>query len=237
MGCNFTKPNEINILCFGASQTSGYYIGEYYINQRTKMPSRIYHSPYSITLQKQLRYYFKKNNINKYIPCVYSNGKDGQRALNMKDRLIKCLNERKYKLVILQCGGNDMAYSKDYRQISKSIIDLHKICHKKYISTMIITISDAKKSNIFINTLRNNINKQLSLFYLNCKQLNDKNDNSIDYQIFFWDFYKDIPYHKMDDELRKKYWNDGLHLTPKGYEYLAECIYKNIENCIQNNVE
>jgi lysophospholipase L1-like esterase len=38
---------------------------------------------------------------------------------------------------------------------------------------------------------------------------------------FAFDLNKAIPYHSLTDDERKRYWDDGLHLTPAGYDWMG----------------
>lgn len=39
-----------------------------------------------------------------------------------------------------------------------------------------------------------------------------------------FDLKTHIPYHSLSDEERDKYWDDGLHLTPAGYDWMGAHI-------------
>jgi len=38
---------------------------------------------------------------------------------------------------------------------------------------------------------------------------------------FPFDLKSAIPYHSLSDAERRKYWNDGIHLTPAGYDWMG----------------
>ena len=216
-----SQKKRFNILCFGDSLTSGYYIGEYYINSESGYPTKIYHSPYASTLQEIIH---EKMTTNMH---VYHDGKDGDLAAHMPARLTKCLNSRTYHLVIIIAGTNDLCYPQ-YTQdnISSNIIQLHKICHHRNIPTVISSIPEAKlQDNAFIER-RNAVNKNIFNYYA-------KNTSNM----IQFDYNKLIPYHSMTKNDQQLYWNDGLHLTPKGYQYLANNIYNSIKDFLNTKLE
>lgn len=220
--------NELNILCFGDSLTAGYYRGEYYYNKQYKVQTNIHHSPYANTLQELIS---KNIKSNKSKIKVYEDGLDGDRAENMPQRLKNNLKVRDYDLVLIIAGTNDLAFEKySENDIIKNIKILHEICHNKNIPTMISTIPQTEYYEDSYVKRRNNVNNGLNIFY---KEIIKNNK----IKCIYFDFNKKLPFHEMKKNDQKLYWGkDGLHLTPKGYQFLASLIFETIKPFLIQNI-
>jgi lysophospholipase L1-like esterase len=42
--------------------------------------------------------------------------------------------------------------------------------------------------------------------------------------VFTFDLHAQIPYHALDEQEKREIWDDGLHLTSKGYERLGKLV-------------
>lgn len=58
-------------------------------------------------------------------------------------------------------------------------------------------------------------------------------DGIVDDDRYTYDLHAMIPYHSMDEAERKEIWDDGLHLTPKGYERMGELIGERLAELIK----
>ena len=59
----------------------------------------------------------------------------------------------------------------------------------------------------------------------------------IDGDVYVFDLYEKIKYHDMSEEDRHEYWDDGLHLTAKGYKMMGEMVGKRVMEfvCLSEN--
>jgi lysophospholipase L1-like esterase len=42
--------------------------------------------------------------------------------------------------------------------------------------------------------------------------------------VFTFDLHAKIPYHALNEQEKREIWDDGLHLTSKGYERLGQLV-------------
>ncbi|KAG5926826.1 hypothetical protein E4U42_002932 [Claviceps africana] len=73
-----------------------------------------------------------------------------------------------------------------------------------------LTVPDAKPILAWVVEDRNQINELIR----NHKQRN----------FYTFDLYSKIPYHSLSEQDRERYWDDGLHLTAQGYDWMGEHI-------------
>ena len=174
----------------------------------------------SSTLEKLILENFK---IDKQQLNVISEGVSGQCAVNMIQRLDKCLNTNKkikYDLVLILAGTNDIALVKDIQKIINSIIEMHEMCNNNGIKSLLMTIPECEKQNDQVIQKRNKINEAI-------KEYATKNDIEI------FDLYEKFKFHSLDDKDKELYWNDGLHFTPKGYQHLGQMLYESLTPLLQ----
>ena len=206
----------INIFCFGDSLTYGTYNNNFFDK-----------APYSKTLYKLIKSYLNDNgNLNdKYKLSIKTRGIPGLCAMDMKDKLNKYLLKHKngeynIDLMIILGGTNDIGQGYyENKQIISSIIDLHKSCHSTGISkTLLITIPQCKNQTTQLVKIRDEINTKLIQFH-------QENQN----KVLLFDMNKEIPYSD-----NNKIWSqDGLHLSPLGYEKMANCIFNILQPWIK----
>jgi lysophospholipase L1-like esterase len=197
---NIMESNILNrkILALGDSLTKGYYFNG------TK-----YH-PFSLKMNEL----FHNSNID----CeVIPSGVNGETSESMKNR-IKEFDLNIYELVIVFSGTNDLAYSISAEIIVQNILDIHDYINqigKKSIHVSLLENKCDKLYN-FYSEKRRNVN---SLMKTKLKE--NKNVSICDLDSLF-------VYSKLSKEELKLYWDDALHLSPKGYDYLGEIFYKMI---------
>ena len=191
-----TKP--VKIACIGDSLTEGYHIF-----------GRAFH-PYSIKLQQLLD--------AQYGPSKFVTRNFGISGETTDQILHRMKHEQELDMLecevwIILAGTNDLGGRDDVR-ITKNLQRMHEIAKTNKKTTLALTIPQHRLDSQFewLPKIRNTVNQNLVDF---CRQ------NSI----AVVDFEKLIPYGAMSDEDRSKYWDDGLHLKPAGYNRLAEIIW------------
>ena len=182
---NKNKSKKLRILCFGDSFTQGCLGFTDSICE-----------PYGKTLSELIENKLGLNN-NEY--RVDIKGIDGECSSEMIYRLPGLLKKRKYNLVIILAGTNDIRTCKANKSVIQSIIHLHNSVlnntyNKMDASTVLITIPDMEMKQLgsknFVKD-RNEINKSLINYYNNkCMELSDNKNKCI----MLLDLYNAIPW-------------------------------------------
>ncbi|KAL9967336.1 hypothetical protein ACROYT_G025540 [Oculina patagonica] len=213
-----SDPYSRNILCFGDSLTSGYF-----------NHGRSFH-PYSQRLSQllnadgRLKYYVK------------TSGKVREMAHgSMARRLPQVLgNSSRFDWVIILGGTNDVAHVKNFGdddsfmnqlinvwkpRIVRDIEVLHEIAHKYGARTVLLTIPEsayeAWPNYKTLWVMRKKLNEDLR-DYARRSQGN----------VVLCDLATQLPRHSLSPQAQAILWNDHLHLTPYGYDKMAEIVYK-----------
>ena len=215
----------MTIIAFGDSLTEGLY------NWPT---SRKFH-PYTKKLTKLYKEMY--HNIN-----VINAGKSGERTRTMRQRLSNILQENVWQnsLVLILAGTNDyidmMKETKDIRvkspylqvetnKIFENIWDLHLLCHEFNISTGVISIPAVRLETFYeergYSILRNVLNNKL-------KRYAEMDAN----KTIFVDLSSYLTLHNST-----LLWDDGVHLTPYGYDNMAEVIHNCTKEFIKNLIK
>ena len=213
------------ILAIGDSLT----VGLYDISEVQKS------HPYTILLERLL----SNDSGIKHFYSVVNAGINGQRAKQIKKRLIKHLSEEfLFDLVIILAGTNDyldiLRNSKSRKQnfeqhnlicyeLANQILSLHTLCHSHSVKTALLTIPEVKNERFNGSHFRRNkvcreiINAKLEQF----TEQHSKNTILVDLADFV---------SKVSDNVKesKTFWADGVHFTPIGYDKMAEFVYASI---------
>lgn len=218
-------PYAKHILCFGDSLTNGYY-----------NHGRNYH-PYSIKL-KQL---MNSNSQTRY--DILTSGKTGEMAHeSMNHRLPQVLgNSSRFDWAIILAGTNDVAHVKNFGdddsfmnqlisiwapKIFKDIINLHEDAYRYGSRTVLLTIPESAYESWpqfkVLWIMRKRINQQLRQFAAQSQG-----------RTILCDLAVQIPRHSLSPQLQKLFWSDHLHLTPLGYDKMAEVVYKCLKPYLQ----
>lgn len=213
-----SDPYSENILCFGDSLTSGFY-----------NHGRNFH-PYSQRLSQLLN----SDGRRKYY--VKTSGEVGEMAHgSMARRLPQVLgNSSRFDWVIILGGTNDVAHVKNFGdddsfmtqlinvwqpRIVRDIEILHEIAHKYGARTVLLTIPEtayeAWPSYKTLWVMRSRLNEDLRN-YARRSQGN----------VVLCDLAAKVPRHSIPPQTEALLWNDHLHLTPYGYDKMAEIVYQ-----------
>ncbi|OAA48767.1 Esterase, SGNH hydrolase-type [Metarhizium rileyi] len=185
-------PKTLSILCFGDSLTSGYYA----------MGLESY--PYSLALAAKIQDALPDTKLQ-----VYTNGKPGDVASfqPFRQRLQAECDKRHHDWVIILGGTNDLAYRVPPEDMYNSFQLNWDIPLAKGSKVLALTIPECKAQPAWAVQDRCEINSLI---------LKHKEHN---YHAF--DLHAKLPYHSLSMEDREKYWDDGLHLTDKGYDWMG----------------
>ena len=213
-----SDPYSRNILCFGDSLTSGYYNHGKNFHPYSQRLSQLLNS------DGRLRYYVK------------TSGKVREMAHgSMARRLPQVLgNSSRFDWVIILGGTNDVAHVKNFGdddsfmnqlisiwkpRIVRDIEVLHEISHKYGARTVMLTIPEtayeAWPNFKTLWVMRRRLNQDLREYARRSQ------GNTV-----LCDLALKLPRHSISPQAQALLWNDHLHLTPFGYDKMAEIIYQ-----------
>lgn len=146
--------------------------------------------------------------------------------------LLSSSGKVKYSWVIILAGTNDIVHNshshnrRTWDTALEHIIDLHISSHRFGAKTMAVTIPemDCEESDRppckRTRLERNYINEKL-------RHYAKTNDFTI-----LCDLAKKFPRYSLSNKERKRFWEEGLHMRPAGYEKMAKIIYKDLSEHI-----
>lgn len=205
------EQKPLRILALGDSLTAGYY--KY---------GRAYH-PYST----HLKYLFESANISVKID---EQGVSGERVVpTMVNRLRNLLkSDAFYDWIIILGGTNDLgsgvSAEKIFQEGLKPMYDMCLNYTQKKIKLATMTVIEAAFASPThkIYKDRQELNAMIRDYVA---KINDQD------QVCLVDLDKGIPYHSIsNDEERQRIWDDGLHLTPAGYDRMATLVFDAIKS-------
>ncbi|OAQ81905.1 GDSL-like Lipase/Acylhydrolase [Purpureocillium lilacinum] len=183
----------LRILCFGDSLTQGFYSGGFGEH------------PYAIGMAARLRAAIPDRDI-----CVDTSGVPGDVVLHepFHERLKKACDFIQYDWVIMLGGTNDLAY---YSETPLRILDALRaawaIPMSRGIKVLALTVPESATRVRQVITARRELNKAI---------LAHTEPN-----FYTMDLHDKIPYHSLSPEECERYWDDGLHLTDVGYDWMG----------------
>jgi len=193
---NSSNNNKRYVLAFGDSLTEGFY------NWGMKF------HPYSNKLKDLLDmegFY----GIDQF-------GISGETTRSMVSRLKELFDSSQYKysFVIILGGTNDLGEKKPDKIVA-NLKSLYTQCIDHGALPIAVTIPEMSQELQlkWLTPCRNTVNEQLKAF---CTEKN----------IPVVDLATKIPYASLSDSDRKKYWDDGIHFTPAGYDKFATIIHE-----------
>ena len=207
--------SPLRILALGDSLTAGY------------ARFGLVHHPYSVKLHSL----FSASNI----PVIIDQrGVSGERVVpSMVRRLENFLKQSTYDWVIILGGTNDLGWGGNADQIFNQGLKLmyDMVLQSTNNKTKLAAMTVFERSRISPSSAddqeRQMLNKMISNYVANYP------DQS---RICLIDLDKLIPYHSMTDtDQRDSIWDDGLHLTPAGYDQMGSFIYQEIYQKLQKD--
>ena len=211
MSIHESRARTFNFLAIGDSLTAGYY--NY---------GRAFH-PYSTLLGSLL------DTINVHA-LIDEKGVSGELVVpTMANRLANILNTSvNYDWVIILGGTNDLAGTITAEKLfNEGLKPMYEMClnySKRKLKLAAMTVIQ----NAFYapSHVQDQTRQQLNNLIRNYVVTSPYQD-----RIVLVDLDRGIPYHSMtSDEERKLVWDDGLHLTPTGYDRMAVLIFDTIKN-------
>ncbi|EDO48313.1 predicted protein [Nematostella vectensis] len=190
------------ILAFGDSLTEGYY----------RMGFGFH--PYSIKLQGLLQSLPASNYE------IITSGWSGKTTTDLETHLRKELRKKSFDIGIILAGTNDLGVKEpeEGKPLFGRIKYLHELFlkHNKNTKTVALTLPETgyELSVTWVREKRKNVNEMLKAY----------SDESAG-RVVICDFAEEFPRERLCEEELNKFWDDGLHLTPQGYDRMAEIIF------------
>ncbi|ROT37337.1 GDSL-like Lipase/Acylhydrolase [Sodiomyces alkalinus F11] len=191
-----TPRRSLRILCFGDSLTAGY-----------SHHGAVYH-PYAEVLDEKLKAAFPNTDIT-----ILENGMPGDIVSTEAfiQRLESELDRPTFDWVIILGGTNDIGYGIEPETILSSLEEAFATCLFKGSKVLALTIPETHS-------------KPGNLSARSRKQVNDGIMKQDTHGLYAFDLHAAIPYHSLSPQDKEKYWDDGLHLTPDGYDWMGRHI-------------
>ncbi|KAK5990786.1 hypothetical protein PT974_09059 [Cladobotryum mycophilum] len=190
-----TKPKALRVLCFGDSLTQGF------------CDFGLTSHPYSKTLERRLAAAFPEMILD-----VYTNGVPGDIVSGpaFRRRLVNEFERRRYDWMIILGGTNDLGSMISVKETSQALTDIWDLALLKGSKVLALTIPECHAEIGWLNERRDAVNE----YIISHKQKN----------FHAFDLKSKIPFHSLSDEDRRKYWDDGLHLSSSGYDWMGDHI-------------
>ncbi|CRK17698.1 hypothetical protein BN1708_002981 [Verticillium longisporum] len=184
----------LRIFCFGDSLTAGYSgFGSSY-------------TPYSEVLETKLAAAFPDADVR-----VHENGMPGDivSAEAFNRRLRAELDEAKtpYDWVLILGGTNDIAYKIAPETIVDNLKESYRIALDKGSKVLALTVPETHARARWVVDARRAVNEGIMAYD--------------DPRFYAFDLASAIPYFALPPPKRTLYWDDGVHLTPSGYEWMG----------------
>lgn len=187
----------LRILCFGDSLTSGF------------CHHGLTEHPYSDRLKELITSAFPHRQVH-----IFTNGEPGDIASNQpwERRLAEELKKRPYDWVIVLGGTNDIGNALTGEQTMKGLERTWRSILFKGSQLLALTIPECHVKIPWLDEARDHVNEKI----LNYKARN--------FHVF--DLNKALPYYSLSPNDREEYWDDGLHLSPSGYDWMGSLVAK-----------
>ena len=208
------------ILAFGDSLTEGLY----------GWPLDPKYHPYTFELERLIKSFIKMHSLPADV-LIINEGKSGERLRKtMQGRLEDIISNwaLKFKVAIILAGTNDLVDIVTERKrglkpndICRYLKELHSFCHDNRIITVALSIPenalDKSPQHDNMTLYRTLMNDDLRQF----AQMNNP-------KTIFIDISKELPRNS------SSYWDDGLHLSPSGYDKMGRIIFEGIRPLLKN---
>ena len=196
---------RLRILAFGASLTEGYH-----------SDGCLFH-PYTDRLAQLFR------SASKHVE-IENAGVSGEAVLSptMLPRLKQLLSSsahQPFDWILLLAGTNDTI--RDQEKASR-VFDGYKLlideCHRNRARVLAMTLPETEYPTASpMDRQRREFNRLIK------EQLTPRKD------VVVLDVDYHLPQHSLSDDQREQIWDDGIHLTPYGYDRLGELIYQALQ--------
>ncbi|CAI0655402.1 unnamed protein product [Colletotrichum noveboracense] len=171
----------------------------------------VYH-PYSIALTQKL-----SKDLSHTQVIATDNGMPGD--VVTQGAFAQRFASEVYDWVIILGGTNDLAYSVPPEKIFQSLLAVYNTALEKGSKVLALTVPETAIKHTKVDAARSQLNSAI---------LSHEAPN-----YYAFDLNARIPYHALPDRERKKYWDDGVHFTPAGYDWMGGHIAEALGNFIE----
>ncbi|KAG6003534.1 hypothetical protein E4U21_001934 [Claviceps maximensis] len=187
--------NSLQILCFGDSLTAGFHDF-----------GMAFH-PYSITFTAVVQAALPHMTID-----VHHSGKPGDVGAwtPFNERLKQECSKRNYDWVIILAGTNDLAYRVPPTSMYEAFRLNWAVPLGMGSKVLALTVPESKARPACVVEDRDKVNELIR---------NHKERN-----FYTFDLHSKLPYHSLSEQDNERYWDDGLHLTAQGYDWMGRHI-------------
>ncbi|KAL9130209.1 MAG: hypothetical protein Q9217_001554 [Psora testacea] len=236
-------PKSLRILCLGDSLTAGW----------SEFDPRPH--PYGDTMQNELAHMLSTTPSQIHTKIDGFSG-DQVRGAYMRRMKYDCAEAAKqpYDWIIVMGGTNDLAWGQPpeviYENLSKSSrTHFHEEMHLKLLlPSFKAVIADylltAKVWRVALDSgakvLALNVIEAASTLGTLVGRRNDLNAMIAKHEedrFYTFDLWSVIRYTGIDEETRKRIWDDGLHLTAEGYRVMGKAVAARIFELLQSSSE
>ena len=151
-------------------------------------------------------------------------GISGERVINsMSERLDGTLKESKqpYDWIIILGGTNDLAHRENPDKILASLSQMHDRAKETGARTLVLAIPQYTQEHSLNTEETAKVNAGLREY---CEKSHS--------QSAFVDLHVKLPLATLSNEEKQKYWSNGLHMTPLGYDRMAEVVFDTLKEFI-----
>ncbi|KAK1600628.1 GDSL-like Lipase/Acylhydrolase [Colletotrichum navitas] len=199
-----SEGKTLRVFCFGDSLTAGY-----------SAYGAVYH-PYSIALTKKL-----SRDLSDTRVIATDNGMPGDLVSQgaFAKRFESETSQAAYDWVIVLGGTNDLAYSVPPERIFESLRQVYDSAIAKGAKVLALTVPECANQDDELDSRRRQLNNAILTH------------QSPDYHAF--DLNPRIPYHSLTERERQRYWDDGLHLTVAGYDWMGTHVAEALGDLVE----
>ncbi|KAL8814255.1 MAG: hypothetical protein Q9223_006509 [Gallowayella weberi] len=189
---------SLRILCFGDSLTAGYSSYGYF------------HYPYAAQIRKELKKALPATDVS-----VVVSGLSGDRVIAgqfLRRMRGMCAADAypPYDWVIVLGGTNDLGWSERPDQVYEALKLVWDVALGTGANVLALSVLEAEYTSGDVVQRRNELNGMIA------RHSQDR--------WHYLDLCAAVPYFNMNETMRQRIWDDGLHLTMDGYEMMGEAI-------------
>lgn len=203
MNTQFPKP--LRILCFGDSLTAGFSMWG------------LKHYPYANHLKAPLQGLFPSTEILIDIAALSGDMVIGHPATarflpRLKNSCEKAEEKGgSYDWIVMMGGTNDLGWGSEVDAIYEGLKQCWKVALDTGANVLALNILEAAAPSDSLIQRRNQLNALIT-------------NHHEDERWYTLDLCSAVPYFSMDTKMRDSIWDDGLHLTEKGYKMMGDAI-------------
>lgn len=167
-------------------------------------------SPYTVFLKQKIDYFLGTHSVKTLDIQIHNKGVCGDLTDAMLSRFKRDVLDLAPDFVIILGGSNDIGWNLPVSKIFNNLKKLYEESRRNRIEPIACTLPSVMGFDIYLKPIIE-LNEFIRKY---CK----------DHNILYGDIFSATS-DKITNRLLKEYSNDGLHLTAKGYEKMADAIF------------